>query len=439
MKSPNLRFLAAKIICAVTDGRSLSDVLDTQLKILKESRDRAFVQAVCFGVCRYYSRLDFVLSKLLKKPMKAKESLLHALLLVGIYQLMEMRVPPHAAVAETVNATAELNKPWARGFVNAILREYLRVQEEIKAKIQSDPEAEYAHPIWWIESIKSAWPNHWQQILVANNQHPPLAIRINQRRLTRDDYLKQLQTQSYLTQIISETKSGLIFDSPVTIEALPGFTEGLVTVQDGAAQLAAELLDVHSNQRVLDACAAPGGKLTHLLEIESRLAALFAIDKDQQRILSIKENLKRLKLEAHCICQDVSDVQKWWDGQLFDRILLDAPCSASGVIRRHPDIKLLRQPEDIKALAREQSYILNKLWPLLKPGGLLVYATCSIFLEENVQVLQRFFASQPDAKEEKIVATWGLTCAVGRQILPGMHQMDGFYYAIVKKHIKSLN
>jgi len=429
----NLRLIAARVINDVTEGRSLSDALEFALKPIKDSRDRAFIQAICYGVCRFYSRLDVCLSLLLKKPMKAKDSDVHALLMVGLYQLMEMRVPPHAAVAETVNAAEKLGKAWARGLTNAILREYLRERDQLQEEIQVDPESRYAHPAWWMDAIEEAWPDHWEAILTANNAHPPLALRVNQKQLTRDAYLEKLTEKNINTKIIPETTSGLLLESPIAVEELPGFASGDVSVQDGAAQLAAHLLDLKPGQRVLDACAAPGGKLTHLLELEPQLAACIAVEKDKTRIVSIKENLIRLKLQAECLCHDVGEVTSWWNGELFDRILLDAPCSASGVIRRHPDIKLLRQPTDIAALAKTQLHLLESLWAILKPGGLLVYATCSIFPEENVEVIQQFLNRQQEAQEEKIMAEWGLPCLFGRQILPGMHEMDGFYYARMRK------
>lgn len=428
----NLRSIAARIINQVTDGASLSDCLSDALPSIKDGRDRAFVQALCYGVCRFYTRLDVVLSFLLKKPMQAKDSDVHALLLVGLYQIMEMRVPAHAAVAETVNATTSLKKPWARGFTNAILREYLRQQDHIKNEIKEDAEAEYAHPAWWIDEIAEAWPDNWQAILHENNAHPPFTLRVNKKNLTREAYVDELNKVDIKAKIIPETEQGLILDEPMQAEELLGFARGDVSVQDGAAQLAATLLDLAPNMRVLDACAAPGGKLMHILELEPNLVAI-AVEKDKTRIASIKENLTRLNLQAECICADVGNVKAWWDGQPFDRILLDAPCSASGVVRRHPDIKLLRQPNDIAAFAREQLRLLNALWPLLKPNGLLVYATCSIFPEENVRVLEQFFATHPDAVEKKISATWGVECAIGRQILTGMHNMDGFYYACIKQ------
>lgn len=427
------RLLAARIIDDVTNGCSLSDRLEPTLKSIQDVRDRAFVQAVCYGVCRFYSRLDIILSHLLQKPMKAKDSDVHALLLVGLYQLMDMRVPSHAAVSETVNAAEKLKKSWARGLINAVLREYLRHQERIAEKIKHDPESEYAHPSWWIEKIQQAWPDHGQAILLANNVHPPMALRVNTRQSTREEYLAVLHEKNLMAKEIPETANGIILESPMSVEALPGFSEGKVSVQDGAAQLAAPLLNLQPGLRVLDACAAPGGKLMHILEIEPNLGALVAVEKEGERVAAIKENLARLRLNAQCICHDVGDVSGWWDGQLFDRILLDAPCSGSGVIRRHPDIKLLRQATDIPKLAEEQLRLLQALWPLLTPHGQLLYVTCSIFPEENEEVLRKFLVTQQDAHEEKIHARWGLSREIGRQILPGMYEMDGFYYACLRK------
>lgn len=431
----HLRYLAARIINDVTDGRSLTEALDAILQTVKDPRDRAFVQAVCYGVCRYYTRLDVLLSHLLKKPMNEKDSDIHALLLVGLYQLIDMRVPAHAAVSETVNASEKFKKPWARGLINAVLREYQRSHEQIEEEMKDDDEAVYAHPSWWILMLKKAWPEQWKEILAANNERPPFSLRVNQAHTNREEYIARLTQQLPDTnvQVISETLNGITLDPPMHAEELLGFAAGDISVQDGAAQLSAELLDLAAGQRVLDACAAPGGKLTHILEIQPNLAACIAVEKDPARLSTIKENLLRLQQQATIICQDVANTNAWWDKEPFDRILLDAPCSASGVIRRHPDIKLLRQPTDIKALAEEQLRLLTSLWPLLKSGGKLLYATCSVFPQENVEVLKKFLAAHTEAREEKIEASWGLACDIGRQILPGMHGMDGFYFACLIK------
>ncbi|VVC74825.1 Ribosomal RNA small subunit methyltransferase B [Aquicella siphonis] len=429
----NLRLAAARIIDQVTDGRSLSDCLDAPLSAVKDARDRAWVHALCYGVCRYYTRLDAVLGHLLQKPMKAKDSDVHALLLTGLYQLMYMRVPDYAAVTETVNATAQLKKTWARGLVNAVLREYLRSRDRIEKTLEADPEASFAHPQWWIDAVRQDWPYHWQSILHANNQHPPFALRVNRRLISRDKYLEKLADAGHPAKAIPETDSGIILETPVAADELPGFSAGEISVQDGAAQLAAGLLDLAPHLRVLDACAAPGGKLTHILEIMPDLAGLSAIEKEPSRLPQITENLNRLNMRADLFCHDANDVSGWWDGRLFDRVLVDAPCSASGVVRRHPDIKLLRRQSDVGMLAAEQRRLLASLWQVLKPGGFLVYATCSVFLQENVFVLRDFMRSHQDAAEDKLIVDWGLPCEIGRQIIPGMHDMDGFYYARLRK------
>lgn len=281
-------------------------------------------------------------------------------------------------------------------------------------------------------SAKKAWPQEWQSILNANNEHPPFSLRVNHAHLSREAYLTQLREQEMQADIISETRDGIILSDALAVEALPGFREGDIFVQDGAAQLAASLLQLEPHFHVLDACAAPGGKLTHLLESESTLE-IVAVEKNAQRILAIKDNLNRLKLQCEVICGDAAKPHEWWNKTLFDRILLDVPCSASGVVRRHPDIKLLREESDVAQFAHEQMQLLKALWPTLKPNGLLLYATCSIFPGENVEVLKQFLAEHADASEEKIESTWGVECEVGRQILPGMHNMDGFYYGRLRK------
>lgn len=433
MTSPNLRLLAARVIDAVTDGQSLADCLPLQLAKIKDHRDKAFVQALCYGICRTYPLLDVIASHLMSKPMKAKDSDVHALIMVGLYQLQFMHTAPHAAVSETVNAVATLKKPWAKGLVNAVLREFLREKDNLISKLaEQDLEAETMHPIWWITAIRKAWPEQWQEILTANNVHPPFSLRVNAGQVKRADYIAQLAANDLSATLIPETDSGIILDKPVNVDELPDFGKGCVTVQDGAAQLAATLLQLQPGQRVLDACAAPGGKLTHILEIQPDVEVV-AIEKEANRIIPIRENLHRLNQEANCIAADAANIEAWWDQKPFDRILLDAPCSASGVIRRHPDIKLLRQPTDIKALAAEQLRILQALWQTLKTDGILVYATCSIFPEENTQIIKKFLEKTPSAKEDKIPAKWGMELEHGRQILPGMHNMDGFYYACLRK------
>jgi 16S rRNA (cytosine967-C5)-methyltransferase len=428
----NLRAMAARVIAAVLQGTSLPQALHPLLSSLPQAQDRALVQAMCYGACRFYPRLTCILHHLLKKPLSEKDKDLFALLLVGLVQLSEMRIPAHAAVSETVNATIVFKKPWARSLVNAVLRNYLRQQKKFEDIVLNDEEARTAHPAWWFNSIKSSWSNEWEKIIEANNAHPPFALRVNQQKISRENYLSKLKLNQIQANEIPETTSGIILSTPMLVEHLPGFADGEICVQDGAAQLTADLLSLQPYLRILDACAAPGGKLTHLLEREPQLEVI-AVEKDSARMQTIQDNLHRLQQKAICLTADAAEIDQWWDGRLFDRILLDAPCSASGVIRRHPDIKLLRKPHDLQILVYEQWRLLSALWPLLKPGGIFLYVTCSVLKEENEINMEKFLSTHRDAEEEKILAAWGTERPVGRQILPGMHQMDGFYYAKIKR------
>lgn len=429
----NLRRLAARTVYQVlVHGRSLSDCLPVALARVNEARDQRFLQAMCYGVCRWYYRLDAIALSLLEKPLKLKDQDIHCLILVGLYQLMDMRVPAHAVLAETVAATQGFKKPWAKGLVNAVLRSYQRLAAELNEKMLQNLVTSYAHPQWLIDQVQKSWLLEWQAILTANNQHPPFVLRVNQKQISRAHYLEKLRANKISARIVPETQAGILLEQPQDVQDLPGFFTGEVSVQEGAAQLAAELLALRPGLRVLDMCAAPGGKAAHILELQPGIE-LVAIDRDEQRLQDVRNNLARLQLAATCICADAANKQ-WSDGSLFDRILLDVPCSASGVIRRHPDIKLLRRATDIAKLVHEQTRLLNAAWSLLQPEGLLVYATCSIFPAENEAVLQAFLASHNEATEEKITMDWGKACAVGRQILPGMHGMDGFYFGrLIKK------
>jgi len=437
----NVRAAAASVILQILKGHSLNDILHDVLVKYTDIRDQRLIQAMSYGVCRWYDRLDEILKQLLLKPLKDKDRDIYCLLLVGLYQLLDMRIPAHAVVAETVAAARDFKKIWAKHLVNAVLRNFIRQESELKKIITINTRACYSHPEWMIEKLKKNWPNDWEAILSANNQHPPFSLRINQCHDTRENYIQRLP-DTIKAEIIPLTHSGITLTDPIDVNQLPGFETGEVSVQDGAAQLAAELLEVKPSHRVLDACAAPGGKTTHLLEIISSEASkekdakrnkLLAIDSDPNRLQKVRENLLRLKLSAACITADAGDISSWWDGKYFDRILLDAPCSASGVIRRHPDIKLLRRETDIAKLVQAQLRLLEALWEVLAPGGLLVYATCSVFPEENTGVVETFLTSHLSASEKKISANWGRECRVGRQIFPGMHGMDGFYFALLRK------
>ncbi len=428
----NLRGLAAQILSRViNDGQSLTAALENQLPKLNDHQDRAFVQALCYGVIRHYYALTCTLQQLMDKPLKTKDGDIQALLLVGLYQLQHMRVKSHAAVSETVSATR--HKPWAKSLVNAILRNYLRDAENLRC--HTDRPATLNHPDWIIDVLEQNWPDQATQIMAANDQAAPMSLRVNLLRGSREDYLKRLQQLDINAQISAYSLAGIVLDQPINVEQLPGFAEGLVSVQDLAAQLAAELLDVKPGRRVLDLCAAPGGKTAAILEQQPDLQSLLAIDVDAHRLKRVNDNLQRLNLQAETLAADASQPETWAGAKQFDRILLDAPCSGFGVIRRHPDIKLLRRASDIETLQDLQAKILNAAWQLLAPGGILLYATCSVLKAENEQQIGKFLASHPDALELAIEADWGMARPHGRQILPGDNQMDGFYYAKFGKGI----
>lgn len=432
--SYNIRALTTQLLGQIlNDGRSLSQALPHFRNQCQTPQDAAFLQALVYGVLRFYPRLCFICDQLLQKPIKTKEIDLYYLAVIGLYQLMFMSIAPHAIISETVEAARVLNKPWATGLINAILRNFQRQSQTLLSTIHSNEIAHYAHPKWLLETIKSAWPTEWQAILTANNESPPLSLRVNQQKITRDDYLKTLETEGFPADTILETPAGITLKTAVDITKLPGFNDGLFSVQDGAAQFAAQLLTLKPNLRVLDACAAPGGKTTHILEKEPNLQTLVAIDIAPARTTLIQENLSRLHLSATVITADTNKPNIWWDGQLFDRILLDAPCSATGVIRRHPDIKYLRQPNDMVKLALQQKQLLQTLWPLLAPNGLLLYATCSLLPTENSDVINVFLTQEPSAKIVPISLPIGLAQTAGHQILPGQGNLDGFYYALLTK------
>ena len=343
-----------------------------------------------------------------------------------------MRVKPYAAVSETVLATRK--KPWAKGLINALLRNFQREQVNLEQKADTINWVATSHPLWLVQKIEHDWPEHAQHIFLENNQQPPMSLRVNLSRISTEQYLQQLTDLAINATAVEGCPSAIILEKPVAVELLPGFMDGLVSVQDVAAQLAAGLLDVQAGQRVLDVCAAPGGKAAHILEHQPQLKELVAVDIDSTRLLRVTDTLQRLKLSATLIAGDALAPQDWWDKQIFERILLDAPCSALGVIRRHPDIKLLRRADDIEPLQALQQNILNAIWPLLAPGGLMVYATCSILKQENEQQIAAFLATHADAKEVPIEkATWGVEASHGRQIITGTAAMDGFYYARLTK------
>ncbi len=431
----NPRLVAVSVLSRVAhEGQSLSSLLPHSFNTLPAER-RPLAQELCYGTLRWWHRLDWLLHRLLDKPLKAKETEVHALLMLGLYQLAYMDIPPHAAVSETVAVTGLLKKKeWARGLVNAVLRRFQRERDQLEQALAADEAANNAHPAWLLEALQHAWPQRWQEIVAANNARPPMTLRVNRNHHSRDAYRAMLAETGIEATQSPHAPDALTLERPMAVEQLPGFAEGWGSVQDAAAQLAAPLLDAKPGMRVLDACAAPGGKTGHLLELCPDID-LTALDVEERRLERVAENLARLGVSAKLLAADAVEPDSWWDGQPFDRILLDAPCSASGVIRRHPDIKLLRQAEDIAQLARLQARILAALWPLLRPGGILVYATCSVLPQENSEQLANFLAKQEDAVNLPLQQNWGEATAIGRQILPGQDGMDGFYYACIGKQL----
>ncbi len=425
----NPRLAAAKALTAVLNGKaSLNSSLPLQLDKV-EARDRGLTQDLAFGTARWQPRLSALANKLLQKPFKAADADVEALLLVGLYQLLYTRIPAHAAIGETVGCADKLKKPWAKALLNAVLRNAQRESETLLAELEHDPVVRTAHPRWLQKSLKAFWPQQWEAICAANNAHPPMILRVNRRHHSRDAYLQLLVEAGIEAQPCTFSQDGIVLAEACDVRNLPGFAEGWISVQDEAAQLAADLLDLAPGQRVLDACCAPGGKTCHILEVEPKLAGVVAVDLEAKRLVRVRENLERLGLSAELIAADGRDTATWWDGKPFQRILLDAPCSATGVIRRHPDIKLTRQPDDIAALATLQGELLDAMWPTLEVGGILLYATCSTLPTENTEVIEAFLARTPGARELDIAGQFGIKQPHGRQLLAQEGGHDGFYYA----------
>lgn len=435
MSGASSRAVAAQVLVAVLrDGVHLNTALRQLRPSDLPARDAALIQELCYGVLRFQPRLEFWLTRLLNRPLKPPDLDVHALLLAGLYQLVAMRVPPHAAVKETAEACRMLGKLWAVKLLNAILRRFQREQALLRVAADEDEVAHYMHPRWFIERLRIDWPEHWPVVLDANNTRPPFSLRVNRLRAQRDDLLKTLAASGIAAQPCSISADGLILEHAVDVESLPGFAAGDFSVQDEAAQLAASLLDVQAGMRVLDACAAPGGKTGHILEMYPDAAEVVALDSDAMRSKRIRENLDRLGLQATLQVADAARPEDWWDGRGFERILLDAPCSATGVIRRHPDIKARRRAEDIGVAANLQARLLAALWPLLAPGGKLLYVTCSVLAEENGRQVEAFVAAHEDVQPIPLPEAWGIAAGPGRQLLPGQSNMDGFYYACLRKH-----
>lgn len=389
-------------------------------------RDRAQVRALAFGAVRSHHRHQALLRRLLTKPLQGDDRLLEALLSVGLFQLADPEQPDHAAVSATVDATRLLGRERAAGLVNATLRRYQREAAALLEALRAEPAAWYSQPGWLLSRFRADWPDRWQAIAAASQERPPFWLRVNRRRTSVSDYAARLGAELGLRAVpLAGFPDALRLDAAVPVQRLPGFADGLVSVQDAASQLAAPLLAPEPGMRVLDACAAPGGKTTHLLEVAGGPLDLVALDISAERLDRVGSNLRRLGLEATLVAGDAALPESWWDGRPFDRILLDAPCSATGVIRRHPDIKLLRRAGDVDGFVSRQRVLLDSLWPLLASGGRLLYSTCSLLRAENQDLVTGFLASRPARLDPA-------TPAPGLQLLPGDRDTDGFYYALME-------
>jgi 16S rRNA (cytosine967-C5)-methyltransferase len=427
------RAAAARALHAVLDrGQSLTRVLQTN-PTRRSLADQALVQEMVYGALRLLPRLRLIARRLLDRPLKPRDSDLQALILIGLYQLGFMNTPPHAAVSATVEATRLLGKPRMAALVNALLRRFQREREALLDWTNAQPESRWLFPEWLLERLRADWPDDWEAIVLASNERAPMALRINPLRQDRATYLAELDAAGIGARPIAGLDTGVMLDRPRATRDLPGFSAGLVSIQDSGAQLAARLLDARPGERVLDACAAPGGKTAAILERACGRLDLVAIDSDETRLAAVGATLERLDLSAQICVADAADPRGDWTNRPFDRILLDVPCSATGVIRRHPDIKWLRRPEDIAALAATQSQMLDAIWPLLRPGGRLLYATCSLLAEENERQIEAFLARQPEAHPLTLDLDWGQTRAAGRQLLPTPDEHDGFFYAVLEK------
>lgn len=418
--------LATWALVQVMNGKNLDHALTDARKQAKgqlTDHERASLQDVGYGVQRFKREIEDVLHPLFLK--RNPDPPLDALLMVATYQLLHTRMAPHAVVSHAVEVAALLNGPGAKGFINGVLRNLLRQRDHLLERAHATAEGQYSHPSWWIEVLQTQYPQQWEGMLHMAQQHPPMTLRVNRRHNSREQYQQRLSQAGITSRPVG--REGLILDEPVAVSFLPGFDEGHVSVQDASAQYAPILLGLHTGQRVLDACAAPGGKAAHLLEQANEIK-LWALDKDAGRVKKMEANFVRMGMTAQCATADASHPERWWDGVLFDRILLDAPCSGSGVVRRHPDIKWLRRQEDIPVLAAAQEKLLEALWPLVRKGGRLVYSTCSIFREENQAQQQNFLSSQSNARLLPITDP----LFKDGQIHPDPDH-DGFFYAVFQK------
>lgn len=431
-KKTDTRALAARGLADIAlRGASLREVMERAAPRLADPRDRALLMALLSEGARWWLRFDAAINELLQKPLRHKDPAVHALLVLGLVQLEILQLQDYAAVAATVEAVRALKRPQLAGLVNAVLRRWQREREGLLARLDRQPQSRHAHPAWLAAALQRDWPECADAVMGANNGEPPLMLRVNRQRSERARLIEQLQAAGYAATAHPWLTDALVLPHSTDVTRMPGFDDGHFAVQDGAAQVAADLADVHDGLRVLDACAAPGGKACHLLERAE--IDLTALEFDPARAERIRQNLMRLRLNAKFVVGDAGAPKAWWKGQPFDRILIDAPCSATGVLRRRPDVRLHRRESDIAAMQAQQRRILSALWPLLAPGGRLVYITCSVLRAENEMIVRELLAAQADAHAVAFTLPVGQAASVGWQILPGDGDLDGMYYAVLRK------
>jgi len=432
-KTTSVRLVAIRILESILLNKgSLSTQLSRKQNEVKAEHIPQ-LKEICFGVSRQFPKLNSFALYMLEKPFQEKDLDIYAAILIALYQIDYMDTPEHAAVNEAVESAKLIGKPWAGKLVNAILRRYLREADDIKAVLNDMPSVAHSHPKWILKRFKKHWSNELDQIIEANNARPPMCLRTNLSRVSRETQIQKLADLGIESEAGQFSESAIYLKQATSVQSLPGFFDGDMSVQDEAAQLSARILAPKEGERVLDACAAPGGKTGHLLE--SADIELTAIELEPWRLEKIEENLERLSFNAHLICADSGDLDAWWDKTPFDKILLDVPCSATGVIRRNPDIKINRKPADIDELVEIQKQLINNIWLTLKPGGQLLYATCSVMPEENEKQMADFLEATPDAQEILLDVCWGKKVSHGIQLLPNKNSHDGFYYCLIEKKV----
>ncbi len=428
------RALAARSLAEIAmRGASLREVMERNAPKLRDPRDRALLMALLSEGARWWLRFDAAIDHLLEKSLRHKDPAIHALLVLGLVQLEILQLQDYAAVAATVEATRTLKRPQLAGLVNAVLRRWQRERENLITRLDAKPQTRHAHPEWLAKALASDWPAQADAVMAADNREPPLMLRVNRQHIERDALLAQFQAAGYEASLHPWLTDALVLPHSADVTRMPGFEDGAFAVQDGAAQVAADLADLKDGMRVLDACAAPGGKACHLLE-RARID-LTALEVDAKRGERIRQNLMRLRLNAKIVIGDAGAPAGWWKRQPFDRILIDAPCSATGVLRRRPDVRLHRRESDIAAMHEQQRRILSALWPLLAPGGRLIYITCSVLRAENEVIVGELLAQQADACVVPFTLPVGHAATVGWQILPGDGDLDGMYYAVLEKQV----